>query len=492
MKVGTGNRSKELWCYFGVFAFACLVFFLVVRSGDDLGRAMQFRDRAAVPGALLGSVRDMHQTLNGRIVGNAMHLFLVDFVVIGLLVKATITTTIVWTIARLTKIRSLALVPLLTLLVLAPSAGMFKQVTVWAAGYFNYVPSVCCILLALLIIRDGKRMWSIPAVAVLAVVGSLFSENVTLTLLLAAIGLTVFSVKARAFMPRTIALLVGSVLGAVIMFSSPVYRKISEGEDTYRQLAIGKEANDQTSFLSRIANTFDEVARFAALEPASFYLLIAIVFLVATQFWKKSRTQAALSIGTVLLALVLFLVSNLKFDGLSDRSLFVMNAVVVCLLLSYFGLMAVALISLRTRSSKIAAAWVAGGLVLFLPFLVVSPFGPRNMYFTSICLIVAILVVFSDALNMQMKNVNFKMATLSAFAVLAALMIALLGLNKVVEAKNFELAAQVEVIDTRLVLNAYPVPTIVHDGKNARKMLLAIPQCAGTKNPCADLEIVWE
>lgn len=492
MQSGAEYRSRKIWTYVGVFLFASLVFFLVVRSGDDLGRAAQFRELSAVPGALLGSVLHMHQTLNGRVVGNAMHLYLVDFVVIGVIVKASITTTIVWAISTLARLRSLALVPLLALLVLAPSIGMFKQVTVWAAGYFNYVPSVCCILLALLIVRDGKRAWNLPVVAVLAIVGSLFSENVTLTLLLAAVSLTAFSLKARIYLARSIALLVGSVIGAAIMFSSPVYGKISKGEDTYRQLAVGKESNGQGSLVERVADTFDEVARFAALEPASFYVLIAIALLVATQFWKRTRFQAILAIGTALAGTVLFVLGALKFDGLGVRSEFALNTLSVCLVLAYFGLMAAALASLRTRQATLAAAWAAGGLVLFLPFLVVSPFGPRNMYFTSICLIIAVLTMLGDKLNLFMKNTNLRMAAFVVFAVLASLLISLMGLNKVVELRNNELAAKVGLTETELVLNAYPVPSIVHDGKNARKMLLSIPQCSETKNPCADLAIVWE
>lgn len=492
MSVASSRRVSSAWTYGGLFLFLCLVFLLAVRSGDDFQRIVKFRELSQEQGGLLSSFSMLYESLNGRVLGNALHLFFVDVPVASAVVQALITLGIVWTIARVTRLTYKPAIALLTLLVLAPSVFVFKQVTVWAAGYFNYVPSVLCVLLVVLLLRDGRRWWHYLAALALTFASCLFSENVTAAILLVSAIAFAVSLFKRVDRAKFAGILVVAATGAYTMFSSPVYRRISDGEDTYRQIRSDGDAGGLAALLQRMLENSGPLAEYGALNLSPVYLACGIGIALAVQFW---RARLAVYVPTIIMlvgASLLYCLSQFQFKGLQGRNRELTDSVTVLILVLVLAAMLIILLASKRERSLEAAAWVAGGAVLLAPFVIVSPFGPRNMYFTVVCLLVATLMVSAEYLNKCVEVATVGKALVPIFMTLALLMVSSLGINKVVEVRNIKAMAGVSQSDTRLVLQEYPVSAIIQDPYNSDKQRRMIEQCRGLDVPCANLEIIWE
>lgn len=129
------------------------------------------------------------------------------------------------------------------------SKPVFAQSVVWTSGYSNYVPSAVISVGYLLIIKNITKQDSpeyprllFIATAVMGFSGALFMENITLfniCLGVAVIGYSLIKFK-KAYLTH-VSFLVGTIPGAVWMFSNTAYHSVATGEDTYRTAAFDIE-----------------------------------------------------------------------------------------------------------------------------------------------------------------------------------------------------------------------------------------------------------
>jgi hypothetical protein len=231
-------RAVALAALFLALLGLCWLFPL---TGDDW-----FREDL---GLGLHSLRDLvdevirrWQTTNGRILGNVLAYSAGGRKALREVLRAAITLAAAALVHRHWGRGSPAGLQLYAAALLALPRVMFREIYPWAAGFFNYVPPVALLLAALWLVEpvlDGKPLRETPlralAVGLLGFCGQLFIENNTLYALCAAFALLVwYGWRQRRLSPVLLAFLLGTVLGAALLFASPSYGLIDQAGGAYQ------------------------------------------------------------------------------------------------------------------------------------------------------------------------------------------------------------------------------------------------------------------
>lgn len=341
-------KKKHLWTIFIlVFAYLILVFPPV---GDDFNRLTSMD---------LGLSRVMddlvraYDKLNGRVLGNALSFFfiknpfrsifkLANFTCLAVLIRKIFKEKVSYS--------SLAL----ALMVLP--IRIFREVIGWNAGFFNYIPVLVLILLSIYLMEEPGLRWPGQTFLFLSSLAScLFVENLSIyALILAPLAMVVLrSGKKSSY----ILAFVGAGLGNLIMFSSPVYRRISQGEDTYRELG-------SASLMDKVGENWQ------VFQEDLLPLVLGLAFLVVLLLilMKKKNRRALVPL------IFLGLLGLTKILGFS----FILSILVHVGF--YLGLLN--LFRERGYYGRLGIFAVLSMALAMGPLLIVSPVGNRN-FFTS-------------------------------------------------------------------------------------------------------------
>lgn len=467
-------RLRRRWVYAGMYGFLLLFFALTVRSGDDLGRwAKWYRVLEGPAGpydlsqwSTWGHLT-LYQDLNGRVVGNLMHLFLIDSWPLNVLVRATIVLALVWAIARVARIRRLWLLPLILALVLAPGLKITTQAIFWSAGFFNYVTPVLLLLLLVLLRRREAGLWPILGAFVIAVCASLFMETITLFAALAAAGCWAWSwIRRRRPGWIDTAVLAGFVVGGTIMFLSPGYRIVGTGEDERRSIS------GSGSIFGRLLNHGGELVHGTVIWmlPVLILFVLAIVWAVARPGANALPWQRFL-LGAMLGAFALLVIYAPLMPSASGR-LRTLTGVALLVLFGVFILSASALLALRARrvapeaaASRAALACLVFAVVLILPFVVVTPFTPRVLYPSAVLLLLAVLLLHAERIGTVRLRWPARVAVLVVPAVVLLGLLGPMVANKAAELRLYR-AVEAAMDNGEHVFHypEYPFPELVKRG----------------------------
>lgn len=237
-KEGRLPLGLTLAALFTALFLLCRTFPLV---GDDW-----FREALGAsihsPVALLREVASRWATVNGRILGNILAYSAGSRPLLREGMRALFTLALAWLLARVTRLEGWRGVLLCVFLVLALPRELFAQIYPWAAGFFNYVPPVVMLLACLELVRpmlegglleEHPRRWA--ALFLLGFGQQLFIENNTLYALCASLVLLAwYRLEQKKWSPCLLALLLGCVLGAALLFASPSYRLIAQDGGAYQ------------------------------------------------------------------------------------------------------------------------------------------------------------------------------------------------------------------------------------------------------------------
>lgn len=348
-----------------VFFFAVMliaVFF--PPSADDLGWATS-------QGAAL--LEKGFKNYNGRYLGN---LLAVSLTRIGLFlapIKAFVFTAILFYVKKLSpKASEFSLIICATLMLIP--LPLFIQGFVWTAGFTNYTVSALFLLVAADLILNGKcNAVNTILLFVLGVCCQLFMETYTIFTLVAGIAAIIFSTKSKNGTVKSIGFFTGAVIGAIIMFSNGVYRKIAAGDDVYQKMAPGSESGLLSKALYAIKSLFSIVSQEAVIAciPAITVTLIFAILLIKKQ--TKFKTAFWSLFGAMLASVAAFPVVFLITKNIEKAS-FCLGA----FLLFYFAACTVAVIGMENKESKARIGVLfAMLLIMCVPLSVVFPVGPR-------------------------------------------------------------------------------------------------------------------
>lgn len=179
---------------------------------------------------------------NGRLLGNLCAVFFVKHRVLCAFVKAFVITMTICLIPRIVFHKTNELLPVVVLLVLGVSAGIFSQVYTWTSGFMNYVPPVALMLLCLAIFESGRYSSAGGAlILVLGCASQLFVEHNTIVNLFIAFLLYIQCCRKQDSVRKKLAVLwlCGSILGTAVMVMIPrVFGSATSPIAGYRDIAI--------------------------------------------------------------------------------------------------------------------------------------------------------------------------------------------------------------------------------------------------------------
>jgi hypothetical protein len=372
--------------------------------------------------------------VNGRYAGNSIQRILTHSNLLKTIVMALVNIFIIFFIssAKDTKHQNNKLEFGITILLfLLMPISMVRQAVVWTSGFCNYVIPTIFILYFIYInfnyndIIKSKSKSKLIIFFVSGIISSLFMENITIYLvLMSAFFVLYIKLNYNIISYIDISVLVGNIVGAVLMFSSPAYRSVIKGEDQYRQTVLDLGIFNQVIKNIKIIS-LDGFFRNFILNVFIFLLIVAVCY---------SKRNMLKSLHTKLLVLLclffdfIFCVFSLMIS-INLTSVSIINTFnklfgqnikmrIAVLLLYFFSILVLSIVVPLDRKKKIKILFYLFSIVTILaPLFLVSPVGPRNMYIIYVFQIMYGIEILSELkLPISSKKFIFLLTTfLSVF-----------------------------------------------------------------------------
>ncbi len=366
---------------FGLLLYLCWQFPVI---GDDWFREELGR-KLTGPWDLVRTVMDGWGSYNSRIMGNILAYSAGGRKLLRELMRAGFTLGTAYLAARHMGFRSLWGVLLCVAALLALPLEMFRQIYPWAAGFFNYVPPVLTLLWALWLVRPafaGERVKeSIPrgaAVFLLGFSGQLFMENNTLYALWAAMVLMAGQFwRQRRPSPVLMSFFAGTAAGAVLLFASPAYGLVLQGEGGYESGAV----DGLSGLLGTLRDNQEEVLRCLIAGCPVLYVALTVLGLVWMARSRRSWPDW-LAAGILVLGSLYFAFGRGQVSWVWATPIGVV-AWGLALLAGFWRWLPPGGVRNRALFFTVSAAVAA------FPLLFVKPIGPRCLYLSYVCLLIA-------------------------------------------------------------------------------------------------------
>ncbi len=312
--------------------------------------------------------------VNGRYLGNLFGVNMSSSLIIRILVRTAVILGIVYLVYKMTgdKRRSFIVLAIGTFL-LTPME-IFRQAIFNSSCFANYVIPTLGVIAVMYIFFNRKAVmnkWWMIGFLVLGIVNSLFVEHITIFNFLLSIFMFEYCViKKRKEKYVYFMYMIGSALGAFIMFSNPVYFLSFKGEDSYRSI------NSMSAIFRRFFFLGDD-ALFK--DKINIYLsVVTSLVLLCNKDIKKRKISIALMayIGAFLIYNIFS--SDIKIDFFTENEIYFNGA------FSYVYLLVLILSVIISNFKKNDKFYLIFMLICFMlvlaPLLVVNPVGPRCYY----------------------------------------------------------------------------------------------------------------
>jgi len=383
-------------------------------------------------------LQSMFANYNGRYFGGILTIVLTRSILARLIIMTSITVAIIFFISNNVFINSnisnKKLLILSFILAISTPRDIFRQTFSWISGFSNYVPPVLLTLVYISIIKSvfsDKRtekyenIYGIIGVFCLAIAMQLFIEHVTLYFIFINILILIYSYcRFKKIYKADIAMVIGALIGAIIMFSNGAYHNIAKQEDTYRTMASGGIIGIIKDGVKQYINIINPQFFMNLIILSSILSILCIVLMV-------KYTQRKKDIGIILKA-VTIVVSiypiYLIYTKYYTTFLFSNELTIKLLegLLSILYYISISIILIATIESKKVMHYsiflLGSSITLLGPLMIVTPIGGRN--FLSSYIFLAMLVI---QLIVYLKlNLENSIATIGIYAINSLLVIAML------------------------------------------------------------------
>lgn len=361
-----------------IFIFFFIIAFYTPLTGDDWAWATNEG---------IQRLKEGFHMYNGRYAGNITEIILTRAGIIRPLVMALIMTYIIVKMVQLTN-KKVILYGAGFLLILLMPIIIFQQTISWTAGYTNYVVPIAIFVTYLV---DLKRIMyedyqpsrlKIAIMFILAIIGQLFVEHMTLYIFIATIFVFIYYyVKNKKINHYLLWYMLGSIIGLIIMFSNGTYIYNLTHKD-YRR--IGAENND-----SLIVNAIH-----VYIEPISRILVytFSIVNVIIASLLAKHAKKISF-LNYISLAITFLFITNQMLIHIPIRAKIVAVLSVIMILVNFY-------LIFKTQLSKVKIGQIAflymSAYAVIAPLLVVNPFGYRNFVFSYFLFIIIILIMIED------------------------------------------------------------------------------------------------
>ena len=391
--------------------------------------------------------------INSRYAGNLLVILLTRSPVLKTLVMGSVFTAIPLLGASLAPVcagadagevrsETLRIVLFLTgfLFFLLCRDALWAQTSGWVSGFSNFVMSGLLLLLFYRIVYAGMsggaavRASAVAVCFFFGVLIQLFLENLSLYFLGFSLASVLLCAVRRQRSAPLAAVFAGTVAGAVLMFSSGIYRSLWQtgaAVDQYRQIVLPRGAGLPAMISSAAGRLWGEflpqLPIWSGLFPAAVCLLLA-VFLIRERSLpaKRGAAELLLCAANVILALCFLCVyvffRHREADEIADLP---GRRPLLALALLYLILISFELVRLfRTQRRTfvwILVFWFSPYLIL-APLLIVNTVGPRSFYTGQLCDLMLVLTLIA----LLWKNSPDRLRTAAAVCcMLCALLLSL-------------------------------------------------------------------
>lgn len=409
-------------------------------SGDDFNRFLylnaSFKD-------IVKEALGTHSYLNGRILGNGLSFL---FVTRGskIVVKFLLISAIIVLVGKITNRKFTSfLFSILSLLFL--DISIFREDIVWNAGFFNYIPPVFLLLLLGYIsvyMKDSNKKDIL--VFILAFSSCLFMENISLYMLFFPFILYFVSNISKKNAGISF---IASLIGNIVMFSSPVYMKIFTKEDTYRTLA-----ND--NIIESIKINWKVFQKYLSLGSYLIHILILLILVYMLYKIIKEKDYKYIGIN------VISVISSIGIILTKSEEHLLFNLVMHIL---YYGSILLMSNRLDGRYKNICIFASISMAISMGPLLFISPVGARN-FFSSY--ILNLLIFFSLLFGNKLDFKDFRLYNAIILIVITRLVflsyIYTINWNEYKKIENY-VKESAKNNERQLILWEYPYPEYMHD-----------------------------
>lgn len=329
---------------------------------------------------------------NGRYVSNILEIILVRSEWIRIVFHAFVTFGLLYFMTKVTtKKPTKSFFLLAFILVFSMSTKIFAQTFGWTAGFVNYVVSIVLILVYLTIVKrvftqnePTYHKWTVYGMVALGFFSQLIVEHGTLfSVYTALIVLFVTKYKLKKVYKEHIAYFVASIVGAICMFSNGAYLNVLLGKDDYRNLL------DQ-SFTEKVVDIYTNRMSGYVFELNMWVILFISVVAILVWSHVKPKTIRVQIIQIVSIVYfyaygIVVILSNVP----SMHQIFSEHTYTMSILsLVYLLVLCLVPLAIADRRTKAYSWYLLSGVVLMsLPFMLISPYGPRCAFASVIFLI---------------------------------------------------------------------------------------------------------
>ena len=383
MKLSTKNPSR---LYSGLiflfsFAFYAFVMYCSPFSSDDLEYAIHPRTQLAEALEFVLSYG------NGRFLGNLGALYLCTNIFLRMIVKALVISAMIALIPLVLGIYTPSSHMLTFILFTGMSGSLFSQVFTWTSGFQNYVPPVFLLLLILCCIRKIERGTSwlstlllLASIFIAAIASQLYIEISTVIHCLLALYMLAFAIKHKgASRFAVIVWLIGSLLGAALMFSIP---KLFTSPDNWNVTYRSAGADSILSLISNIIVNISKLFSFYSENTLVCCGLCVCAYHALSRrgandgVWGK-RSKAALKVSLLYFGINFFVCRGQWYGAMSV----IRNAFTAPFLLIPLIIWIGCIWKDKSRQFKIRQLTLIGFAVMsLLPLMIVNPISMRCIF----------------------------------------------------------------------------------------------------------------
>lgn len=338
--------------------------------------------------------------INGRYLGNYLVALFGCSEIARQIVRCAIMLVIVVCICRLHRCKSFAAYCAAFVLTIAVPTALYAQTYAWSAGFFNYVPPALLVLLYFPMLSDTQRGRPRQAILpfLLGVCSQLFSENVTVGLLLYCSVLFAVHTKRHGFSYKLFGHLLGLVVGCVAMFLAPGYRRIGSDADTYRDVAVGIGA-----IVEMVGVNASQIATYLFAENwGVLTLMTASCVILLDPFSAKLSKRKVILLCCLLIPCVYFVIDAAVLAELYKESTtqVIASALTCFMTVIYLVGLCGAILTIGSKEIREKLLLYLGGALAFsAPLLIVSPVSIRCVYLPYILLVCMALLLLRAAMQ---------------------------------------------------------------------------------------------
>ncbi|MDT2808604.1 DUF6056 family protein [Vagococcus lutrae] len=368
-------EQKKTYIIYTLFIVAMSM--MIILSGDDLSWGTNLGIRR---------LHDNFENYNGRYLGNYIIILITRSSFLKVIVYTVTNVSILWLMHNILEKR--IRIEYLVLILTTIPMNIFRQTYGWLSGFANYNISLALVLLLFYLVfvrQQNYPIFMFIMVLFLAIASQLFVENITL----ANIAMSFLSVIIYLFFNRrklvlALSWLSGSLIGGWVMFSNSAYSSSSDSTRGISNVHLSE-------VMKHLLQDFSELV-----VKQNIILILSFSFLIYMCFLSNENKYSKV-LGYYLLFLNTYLIFR-RLLGVTFNNLTV-YVLIVELLMIFIFILLIFVTGIKYINKKDKFIFFLSLLFVILissPFMVVTPFGPRNVLAPYVLLVIPLSLLLIE------------------------------------------------------------------------------------------------